>query len=99
MSDIENPTLKEVVTSDNPMKEWLVNYVGEKKNPEDGNVTVNLIIDAMTEEFPEFLMVIAEENWIRGYQQAIADVEEGESLIREEMHQRVSKKSKKGKKN
>ena len=99
MSDIENPTLKEVVTNDNPMKEWLVNYVGEKKNPEDGNVTVNLIVDAMTEEFPEFLMVIAEENWIRGYQQAIADVEEGENLIREEMSQRVSKKSKKGKKN
>ena len=101
MSEIENPTLKEIVTNDNPMKEWLVNYVGEKANPEDGNVTVSLIVDAMTEEFPEFLMVIAEENWIRGYQQAITDVEEGENLIREEMTLRVSKdktKHKKGKK-
>ena len=28
----------------------------------------------MAEEFPEFLMPIAEENFIRGYQQAMIDV-------------------------
>ena len=55
--DIENTTLKEKVLPENPMKQWLVNYVGEtysmaveKHNSEeqekmewDGNVTVEMI--------------------------------------------------------
>ena len=98
MEDIGNPTLKEVVEQDNPRKEWLVGYVGEKLNPKDGNVTVEMIVGSMLEEFPEFLMVVAEENWILGYKQAIADVEEGENLIREEMTNRISKKKKRKKK-
>jgi hypothetical protein len=28
----------------------------------------------MANEFPEFLMAVAEENWIRGYQQAFDDI-------------------------
>ena len=57
-----------------------------------------MIVGSMLEEFPEFLMVVAEENWILGYKQAIADVEEGENLIREEMTNRISKKKKRKKK-
>ena len=38
----------------------------------------------MAEEFPEFLMVVAEENWIRGYQQALTDVSVGERLKQQE---------------
>lgn len=71
----ENPTLKEVVNKDSPLKEWLVNYVGEQKNPKDGNITVEMIVDTIAKEFPEFLMVVAEENFIRGYEQAIFDIE------------------------
>ena len=37
----------------------------------------------MAEEFPEFLMLVAEENWIRGYEQALDDVSEGERLMKE----------------
>lgn len=71
----ENPQLSEVVKKENPMKEWLVNYVGEAKQPQDGNVTVLMIVEQMLKEFPEFLMAIAEENFIRGYQQAFADLQ------------------------
>jgi hypothetical protein len=71
---MENPQLEEVVQKVNPMKEWLVDYVGEAAKPKDGNVTVMMIVEQMMKEFPEFLMVIAEENFIRGYQQAIEDV-------------------------
>lgn len=74
--EIENPTLKEVVEKVNPMKEWLVNYVGEALQPKDGNVTVMMIVEQMAKEFPEFLMVIAEENFIRGYDQAIQDIKQ-----------------------
>ena len=28
-------------------------------------------------------MVVAEENWIRGYHQALSDAEEGEKLLKE----------------
>ena len=77
----ENPTLKQVVQSDNQVKEWLVTYVGEKTSPENGEVTVEMIIDIVADEFPEFLLAIAEENWIRGYQQGLDDVESGQKLM------------------
>lgn len=70
----ENPTLKEFVAADTELKEWLVNYVGEKKEPEDGNVTVEMILEVMATDFPEFLLPLAEENFIRGYHQALDDV-------------------------
>jgi len=57
------------------MKEWLVDYVGEKLKPENDEVTVEMIIEAMAIEFPEFLLPLAEENFIRGYSQALADVD------------------------
>ena len=66
------------VQKDNSMKEWLVNYVGEKYKPEDGNITVEMIVEAMSQEFPDFLMLVAQENWLRGYQQALYDVDYGE---------------------
>jgi len=80
----ENPVLNEQVESSNELKTWLVNYVGDKKDPEDGQVTVEMIIDTLSQEFPEFLMAFAEENWVRGYHQALEDVTEGERLAKEE---------------
>ena len=81
----KNPLLTTNVDSDaSALKSWLVNYVGEKTNPDGGNVTVENIIDVMAEEFPEFLMALAEENWIRGYHQALTDVEMGENLAKEQ---------------
>ena len=44
---------------------------------------MEMIVDALAEEFPEFLMVVAEENWIRGYHQAMTDVEMGEKLLKD----------------
>ena len=80
----ENPTLREEVESDNELKAWLVNYVGNKYDREDDRVTVDMVINTLSEEFPEFLMAFAEENWIRGYHQALTDVEVGEKAFKEE---------------
>ena len=80
----ENPELLEPIEKSNELKEWLVNYVGEKQKPESGDVNVEMIIKTMAEDFPEFLLALAEENFIRGYQQALADVDEGEKLMRKE---------------
>ena len=81
----EQSELKKEVESENPMKEWLVEYVGDKHTPEDGQVTVEMVVESMAEEFPEFLLALAEENWIRGYRQGIADVEEGQKLAAAEI--------------
>ena len=72
--DTENPDLLKPINPENEMKTWLVNYVGDKLNPDNDEVNVEMIIQVMAEEFPEFLMPIAEENFIRGYRQAMSDV-------------------------
>ena len=75
ITENENPDLLQVVQPENEMKKWLVNYVGEKLNPENDEVNVEMIIQVMAQEFPEFLMPVAEENFIRGYRQALFDVD------------------------
>jgi hypothetical protein len=70
----ENTDLEQVVSEDTEMKRWLVEYVGNKKQPENNEVTVEMVVETIAEEFPDFLAVVAEENWVRGYQQAINDV-------------------------
>lgn len=74
-NDFKNPDLDKTVTDDNKLKQLFVNYVGNKTKPKDGNVTIEMVIDVLAEEFPEFLMAVAEENFIRGYKQAISDIE------------------------
>ena len=71
----QNPTLEELVGAESELKNMVVEYVGQKVDSQQ--VTVQMIVDVMAEEFPEFLMVIAEENWIRGYHQALEDVDSG----------------------
>lgn len=80
----EDSILDQAVVSDTELKTWLVNYVGNKANPDNGEVTVEHIVEVMADEFPEFLMAIAEENWIRGYEQALNDVDMGERLAKEQ---------------
>jgi len=55
-----------------------VDYVGEQLDPENDEVNVEMIIEVVAREFPEFLLPIAEENFIRGYRQAMMDVKSAE---------------------
>ena len=52
-----------------------MDYVGNKHHPDDGNVTVEMIVETLAEEFPEFTMAVAGENFLRGYHQALCDIE------------------------
>ena len=72
----ENPDLLKPLEPDSEMKEWLISYVGEKEQPENDEVNTEMILKVMAKEFPEFLLPLAEENFIRGYQQAMVDLEE-----------------------
>lgn len=70
-----NPDLfKEISPSESELKEIIVNFVGNKKNPENNEVTVENIIEIFSKEFPEFLLAVAEENWVNGYTQALNDL-------------------------
>jgi hypothetical protein len=84
MEEAENPSLKKVVLpdSESELKAMLVEYTGKQTNPEDDAVTVEMIINIMTEQFPELVLALAEENWIRGYHQAFTDIEATEASIK-----------------
>ncbi len=71
----ENLDLMMPVATETPLKEMVVNYIGERLDPEDGDVTVAMAVDVFATEFPEFLLAVAEENFLRGYQQAMADID------------------------
>ena len=71
----KNPDLLIPVKKNNPLKQMIVDYVGTKLQPENEEVTVEMVVDVFSTDFPEFLMPVAEENYIRGYTQALDDVE------------------------
>ena len=79
----------QIVDKENELKTFLVDYVGQKNNPENGEVTVEMIVNTMAQDFPEFVLTVAEENWIRGYQQAMVDIEVGERLVEEELQNKT----------
>jgi len=80
--EVDNPVLKEEVDGDNELKSFIVDYVGKKKKPEDDKVTVEMTVETLAEDFPEFLLAVAEENWIRGYHQALSDVDLGKKIAK-----------------
>ena len=80
----DNPELRNLVEPSNDLKTMLVEYVGEALNPENDEVTLEMIVETMAAEFPEFVLALAEENWVRGYQQALDDVELGRSIAEDD---------------
>tara|TARA_R110002020_G_scaffold199161_4_gene400571 strand:- start:225 stop:476 length:252 start_codon:yes stop_codon:yes gene_type:complete len=75
MSDkkFDNNILQKVISIDGELKTKIINYVGKKNNPPNGDVTLEMIISCLAEEFPEVLLNIAEENFLRGYEVGIND--------------------------
>ena len=62
-----------LVKNDTKLKELIVNYVGEQLHPLKPEVTVEDIVNIFADEFPEFLMVVAQENFLRGYKTGLED--------------------------
>ena len=79
MNTNENPMLHVAVRKDSPLKQIIVDYVGKrfatKEDEGDYFVTVQMVAETLATEFPEFIMVMAEENWIRGYKQGLDDAQ------------------------
>ena len=72
-SDVKNEDLTAEVDTGTELKNLIVNYVGTKLDPKDELVTVEMVVEVFANEFPEFVLSVAEENWIRGYEQGLAD--------------------------
>jgi len=60
-----------IVEKDSALKSYLVEYVGTKLNNE--LVTVEMITEVLATEFPEFVISLAEENFLLGYEQGLSD--------------------------
>ena len=62
---------------DNPLKDFIVQYVGAKmlSGTDADSVTIEMIIETLAQEFPEIVLCLAEENFLRGYEQAFVDLE------------------------
>jgi predicted esterase YcpF (UPF0227 family) len=76
--DFDNPHKNVSVELNTELKRWLVEYTGNKFNFNDDLVTPEMVVEIFALEFPEFLWVVAEENYMRGYQQALEDIGERE---------------------
>jgi hypothetical protein len=73
---MENPDLMTRIETSSELKEWLVEYVGNKMMPETGEVNVEMVIHVLADEFPEVILPLAEENFFRGYEQALEDMQQ-----------------------
>jgi hypothetical protein len=70
----KKPELEKTIDESTGLKQLIVNYVGERLLSGE-EITVDMAVQVFSAEFPEFLMVIAEENFLRGYEQALIDIE------------------------
>jgi hypothetical protein len=85
MNEEENPIInEEVLGEESELKQLIVDYVGSQLDPESDEVTAGMIVEVFAKEFPELLLLIAEENFIRGYHQAFADIEAHENAETDE---------------
>lgn len=62
------------VEPDNPLKSLFVSYVGEKYAGESTEVTIEMCVRALAEEFPEFLAPVCEQNFMLGYHKCEEDI-------------------------
>jgi hypothetical protein len=91
---MKNPDLlREVIPTESELKEIIVDYVGNTINPDSEEITVEDIVNVFADQFPEFLLALAEENWINGYTQAMTDtrswdVVRGQENVDKEIHKK-----------
>jgi hypothetical protein len=75
MSNQDNSYLNKIISVDGELKQNIVNYVGNKLNPDTDEITLKMVISVVAEEFPELLLSIAEENFLKGYETGLNDIE------------------------
>lgn len=77
--ELVEETRNQLVDRSTGLKQLLVDYVGNLLSPDDDKVTLEMIVKVVAAEFPEVVLGIAEENFLRGYHQGLADVDKWRS--------------------
>ena len=75
---------RQVIKRENDLKDLIVDFVGSKLNPERDEVTIEHIAKVFSEDFPELVIAMAEENWRNGYTQALNDVDYVKNKMKEQ---------------
>ena len=70
-----NSDLKDMVSRSTDLKSLVVEFVGTTLKPENDEVTLEMVIGLFAAQFPEFMLALAEENWLRGYKMGLEDAE------------------------
>ena len=70
-----NEDLESQVSPETPLMEMIVQYIGCKYEPVDERVNLEMIISTLAEECPVLVLALSEENFMRGYEQALSDLE------------------------
>jgi len=74
-NDFKNDLAQAAVnTKQSKLKELIVDFTGNELGLQE-EVTVENVINVLAAQFPEILLVVAEENFFRGYEQALEDIE------------------------
>lgn len=55
------------------LKDFMISFTGEKLQPENDEVSIDMLAQVLAMEFPEFAYAYAEENFIRGYELGLED--------------------------
>lgn len=61
---------------ENSLRYKILEYIGLKNDTQD--VTLEMMFEVLKDEIPEFILAIAEENFIRGYNQRNLDEQNDE---------------------
>lgn len=56
------------------LQDYIIEYVGKHFDNEE--VTTEMVVEILTDEFPEVMLAVAQENFLRGYATALDDTEE-----------------------
>jgi len=76
------------------IKEIILEYISSNNSNNSNtipiDITIEMVIDTLSKEFPELLLPIAEENYIRGYHEAMDNLNQ----VEEEMRKQKKEKKK-----
>ena len=53
------------------LRNTIIQTAGERHNPKNGEVTVDMIVQTLAEDFPEIVLAIAEENYLKGFEEGV----------------------------
>jgi len=75
------------------LKTLILEYIGDKYEPENGEVTVEMAKDTINKEFPELISSLSANAFLEGYSQGLEDVEFGINAAAKEGFEGAQKRS------